>query len=387
MKDGFRVMDADRHVMEPEDLYDRYLEPEFKGKVYISPGRKQRIVDGRPVSDNTNAPSGGGMTLGEGYRACYPEAVAADFDAPSNLHDMDREGVDVAVLFPTVGLYIMWADFIAPRLSAGICRAYNNWLADYCSADRERLHGVMLIPLQDPELACEELRRASKDLGLVGIFWRPNVLCGRTMSSPDYFPVYELAQELGVTVCVHEGARTVLPQAGSDRFSEFTRHAVCHPFEQMLALGNFCGDGVLEKFPELKVAHLEAGCGWLPFWLDRLDEHWDRAGARVRTTAERPSWYFKRQCMISTEAGEEFVHDVVHHVGADYVVMATDYPHPDAIGKFPDHTVGDLSGNEDLSAEVRRKILWDNPARLYGIEDPHLTSRSAKGEEQRVVHA
>ncbi len=368
MKDGFRVIDADRHVMEPEDLFERYLEPEFKGRVQIGSGRRERLVDGRPVSDNVKAPSGGGMTLGQEYRATYSDAVAADFDAASNLRDMDREGVDVAVLFPTLGLYIMWADFIEPRLSAAICRAYNNWLAEYCSADRERLYGVMLLPLQDPRLACEELRRASRELGLVGIFWRPNVLCGRTLASPDYFPVYELAAELGVTVCIHEGARTVLPQAGSDRYSELTRHAACHPLEQMLAVGNFCADGVLERFPELKVAHLEAGCGWLPFWLDRLDEHWERASDRVRTTKELPSSYFKRQCMISTEAGEEFVHDVIRHVGEDYLVMATDYPHPDAIGKFPDLTVGALSGNDVLPADVRRKILWDNPARLYGIK-------------------
>jgi uncharacterized protein len=367
MKDGFRVLDADRHIMEPEDLYDRYLEPPFKGRVHISPGRRERLVDGRPVSDNVQAPSGGGMTLAQGYREAYPEAVAANFDAASNLHDMDREGVDVAVLFPTLGLYIMWADFIEPLLSAAICRAYNNWLADYCSRDKERLYGVMLLPLQDPKLACEELRRASRELGLVGIFWRPNVLCGRTLASPDYFPVYELASELGVTVCVHEGARTVLPQAGSDRYSEFTRHAACHPLEQMLAVGNFCGDGVLERFPELKVAHLESGCGWLPFWLDRLDEHWHRAGNRVRLTGELPSFYFKRQCMISTEAGEEFVSDVIHHVGDDYLIMATDYPHPDAIGKFPDLTVGALTADRSLSVAVKQKILWDNPARLYGI--------------------
>jgi len=368
MKDGFRVIDADRHVMEPEDLFERYLEPEFKGRVQIGSGRRERLVDGRPVSDNVKAPSGGGMTLGQEYRATYSDAVAADFDAASNLRDMDREGVDVAVLFPTLGLYIMWADFIEPRLSAAICRAYNNCLAEYCSADRERLYGVMLLPLQDPRLACEELRRASRELGLVGIFWRPNVLCGRTLASPDYFPVSELAAELGVTVCIHEGARTVLPQAGSDRYSELTRHAACHPLEQMLAVGNFCADGVLERFPELKVAHLEAGCGWLPFWLDRLDEHWERASDRVRTTKELPSSYFKRQCMISTEAGEEFVHDVIRHVGEDYLVMATDYPHPDAIGKFPDLTVGALSGNDVLPADVRRKILWDNPARLYGMK-------------------
>jgi predicted TIM-barrel fold metal-dependent hydrolase len=368
MRDGFQVIDADRHIMEPEDLYDRYLEPGFRGRVRIGPGRRERLVDGRPVSDNTKAPSGGGMTLGDAYRKAYPEAVAADFDAASNVRDMDREGVDVAVLFPTLGLYIMWADFIEPKLSAAICRAYNNWLSDYCAYDPARLKGVMLLPLQDPSLACEELQRAGRDLGLVGIFWRPNVLGGRTLASADYFPVYERASELGVTVCIHEGARTVLPQAGSDRYSELTRHAACHPFEQMLAVGNFCADGVLERFPELKVAHLEAGCGWLPFWLDRLDEHWERASDRVKTTRELPSFYFKRQCMISTEAGEEFIEDVVHHVGADYLVMATDYPHPDAIGKFPELTVGALSGNAAIPKEVKQKILWDNPARLYGIE-------------------
>lgn len=354
--------------MEPEDLFDRYLEPAFRGRVHIGSGRRDRLVDGRPVSDNTKMPSGGGMTLGEDYRQTYADAVASDFDGPSNLRDMDREGVDVAVLFPTLGLYIMWADFIEPALSAAICRAYNNWLADYCSADSERLKGVMLLPLQDPALACQELRRASDELGMVGIFWRPNMLRGRTLASADYDPVYELASQLGVTVCVHEGARTVLPQVGSEHYSEFTRHAACHPLEQMLAVAHFCADGVLERHPALKVAHLEAGCGWLPFWLDRLDEHWERASRREKLTPELPSTYFKRQCMISTEAGEEFVEDVVRHVGDDYLVMATDYPHPDAIGKFPELTVGALSGAADVPEATRRKILWDNPARLYGVK-------------------
>ncbi len=167
---------------------------------------------------------------------------------------MDREGIDVSVLFPTIGLYIMWRDDIDPELSAAICRAYNTWLADYCDHDRKRLHGVMLIPLQDPARAVEELKYAREKLGLVGIFWRPNKFCGRTLASPEYYPIYETAADLGVTICVHEGARTILPQAGSDRYSEFGRHIACHPLEQMLACLNFCADGVLEKFPKLKVA-------------------------------------------------------------------------------------------------------------------------------------
>ena len=375
MRDGFKVIDADRHVLEPSDLYARYLPEKFRGRVRIEgPNQTVRYVDGEPVSDSERRP--GRVTQDFGYifsssqrwRETFADALAARFDPASNLRDMDREGIDVSVLFPTLGLYIMWRDNIDPELSAAICRAYNSWLAEYCSYDKKRLHGVALIPLQDPARALTELRHAREKLGLVGIFWRPNKLCGRTLSSPDYFPIYEAASELGAVVCVHEGARTVLPQAGADRYSEFGRHVACHPLEQMLACLSLCADGVLEKFPRLKVAHLESGCGWVPFWLERMDEHWEHEShGSARTTKEKPSFYFKRQCWVSCEAGEELAPVVVEHVGADYLVVATDYPHSDAIGKFPELTVGALSANDKLSVETRRKILWDNPARLYGL--------------------
>ena len=375
MRDGFKVIDADRHVLEPSDLYARYLPEKFRGRVRIEgPNQTVRYVDGEPISDSERRP--GRVTQDFGYifsssqrwRETFADALAARFDPASNLRDMDREGIDVSVLFPTLGLYIMWRDNIDPELSAAICRAYNSWLAEYCSYDKKRLHGVALIPLQDPARALTELRHAREKLGLVGIFWRPNKLCGRTLSSPDYFPIYEAASELGAVVCVHEGARTVLPQAGADRYSEFGRHVACHPLEQMLACLNLCADGVLEKFPRLKVAHLESGCGWVPFWLERMDEHWEHEShGSARTTKEKPSFYFKRQCWVSCEAGEELAPVVVEHVGADYLVVATDYPHSDAIGKFPELTVGALSANDKLSVATRRKILWDNPARLYGL--------------------
>ena len=375
MRDGFKVIDSDRHVLEPSDLFDRYLPERFRGRVRIEgPNQTGRFVDGEPISDAHRRPGRKQEDFGfifagsRRWRETFSDALAAGFDPASNLHDMEREGIDLSVLFPTLGLYIMWRDNLDPDLSGAICRAYNSWLAEYCSHDTSRLRGVALIPLQDPARAVTELRHAKEKLGLVGIFWRPNKLCGRTLSSPDYFPIYEAASDLGVPLCIHEGARTVLPQAGSDRYSEFGRHVACHPLEQMLACLNFCADGVLEHFPRLKVAHLESGCGWLPFWLERMDEHWEHEShGSARTTKEKPSFYFKRQCWISCEAGEELVPCFVEHVGADYLTVATDYPHSDAIDKFPDRTVGALSANDKLSAEARRKILWDNPARLYGL--------------------
>jgi predicted TIM-barrel fold metal-dependent hydrolase len=375
MRDGFKVIDADRHVLEPSNLYARYLPERFRERVRVDgPNQTLRLVDGEPVSDSDRRPGRATEDFGyifagsQRWRETFADALAAKFDPASNLRDMDREGIDVSVLFPTLGLYIMWRDDIDPELSAAICRAYNTWLAEYCSYDKKRLYGVALLPLQDPARAVTELKHAREKLGLVGIFWRPNKFCGRTLSSPDYFRIYETASDLGVVVCVHEGARTVLPQAGADRYSEFGRHIACHPLEQMLACLNLCADGVLEKFPRLKVAHLESGCGWVPFWLERMDEHWEHEShGAAKITKEKPSYYFRRQCWASCEAGEELAPVFVEHVGADYLVVATDYPHSDAVGKFPDRTIGDLSASDKLSAATRRKILWDNPARLYGL--------------------
>ena len=376
MRDGFKVIDADRHVLEPSDLFANYLPAKFRDRVRIEgPNQSFRFVDGEAISDadklrpiKKQEDYGFTFAGSKSWRETFADALAAKFDAASNVRDMDREGVDVSVLFPTLGLYIMWRSNLDPQLRAAICRAYNSWLADYCSYDRKRLHGVALIPLQDPQRAVEELKYAKEKLGLVGIFWRPNKFCGRTLSSPDYFPVYEVAADLGVPLCIHEGARTVLEQAGSDRYSEFGRHIACHPLEQMLACLNFCADGVLEKFPKLKVAHLESGCGWVPFWLERMDEHWEHEGhGQTKITKEKPSTYFRRQCWASCEAGEELAPVFVEHVGEDYLTIATDYPHSDCIGKFPDRTVGDLTSNNHLSTDARRKILWDNPVRLYGL--------------------
>ena len=171
-------------MLEPTDLYDNYLPAKFRGRVKIEgPNQSRRSIDGQAISDADRMRPGAkqedyGFTFGASkrWRETFAEALASKFDAASNIRDMNREGVDISVLFPTLGLYIMWRDNLDPELSAAICRAYNTWLADYCSYDPKRLHGVCLIPLQDPARAVEELKFAKEKLGHVGIFWRPQAL-------------------------------------------------------------------------------------------------------------------------------------------------------------------------------------------------------------------
>jgi hypothetical protein len=216
MRDGFKVIDADRHVLEPSDLFANYLPAKFRDRVRIEgPNQFFRSVDGEPTSDADKLRSiknqedyGFTFAGSKSWRETFADALAAKFDAASNVRDMEREGVDVSVLFPTLGLYIMWRSNLDPELSAAICRAYNTWLADYCSYDQKRLYGVALIPLQDPQRAVVELKHAKEKLGLVGIFWRPNKLCGRTLASPDYF---QFMRSLRIRGCRSASTRGLAP--------------------------------------------------------------------------------------------------------------------------------------------------------------------------------
>src|SRR5262249_18721766 len=113
---------------------------------------------------------------------------------------------------------------------------------------------------------------------------------------------------------------------------------------------------------------MESGCGWLPFWLERMDEHWGHYHyGRARPTGEPPSAYFRRQCFISCDPGEGSVGFVAARVGEDHLVTATDYPHPDAVDRSPGRTVGECARTPGLSPAPKAKILWDNPARVDGI--------------------
>ena len=178
MRDGFKVIDADRHVLEPSKLFEKYLPEKFRSRVEIKgPNQSYRLVDGEKISDadklrDVTKQEDFGFTFGsyKHWRKTFAEALAAKFDPASNFRDMDKRGRRRRRVISTVGLYIMWRHNLDPELSAAICRAYNTWLSDYCSYDRKRLSGVALIPLQDPARAVEELKYAKEKLGLAGNF-------------------------------------------------------------------------------------------------------------------------------------------------------------------------------------------------------------------------
>ena len=370
MKNGLRAFDSDMHVYDPAFLYERYMNPKWgeripRGKRNGKHGRVEfQLGSGIKLRAITDVIDHGQKQVADRYDF----AVERDYDAVSQVQAMDKEGLDVAVLFRTSPLHC--DDSFEAEYANDLCSAWNSWIADFCKENPTRLKASALITLHDVDLAIEEVRRVVNQLGVTALSLCPEPVNGRRIHDRYYDPLWAEIEKLGVALCFHPPARPKQDQVANKFFghpnANIVAMALRNPVELILAVSSFCAGGVLEKFPDLRVAFLEGNCGWLPWLLYRLDERAELHGPLAdMPLSKKPSEYFLRQCLISVDPDEYLVSDVIKRIGDDNLVISTDYPHIDA--HFP-HALDEFLEIEDVSDMSRRKILWDNCARLYNLE-------------------
>jgi predicted TIM-barrel fold metal-dependent hydrolase len=364
----YPVIDADGHVLEPRAAWaglDESVRPRIETDAR---GLDHVIVGDHDVFVAKLGQMGTpGTDVSTGATEPFPleRARAGAFEPAARLVDMDAEGIDQAVLYPTIGLGF-WG-ITDPDAAVAVARAYNDWLASYCAVAPERLHGAAMVPFQSPTGAAHELRRAREELGFVAAFVRPNPCLGRSIVDDGYEPFWTAAEELGVAVGVHEGFQLAVPPLGSDRTPRnvLVLHAVSHTFEQMFACAQLIAEGVLDRHPGLRVAFLEAGGGWVPYWLGRLDHQVDSYAGYAPRMRLTPSEYFARQCWVSFEIDEATLAALAPFVGAERIIWGSDYPHADST--FPGALDELRATIAPLPADEQEQILSTNAARLYGL--------------------
>jgi predicted TIM-barrel fold metal-dependent hydrolase len=393
----YRVVDADGHVLEPPTgLWER-APAEFKDRMWRivrdDRGREWRHYDGTVIPAAALAFAGtAGMSREDQDRARrgqlrYTEVRPAAFDPVPRIADLDTDGIDQTVLYPTTLLGV--PGLTDHRFAAAVCRAYNEWLADYCRHAPRRLFGVAVVPQQDVDLAVAEIRHAH-DLGMVGVFLRPNPsVDGRKLDDPVYDPIWRACAERGLPIGLHPyllpdmpgacrdfglGRTAGAPElsvdakiAGGDFRNVFFTQAISNPVDMMVSLTYLVGGGVLERHPTLKVLFLEANGGWIVPWLERLDHHHEVFHADVPWLRMQPSGYFRRQCWISFDPDESTLAATANSplVGADRIIWASDYPHPDA--RFPGVTDELDAATRTLDEPQRARIFGLNAAELYDL--------------------
>jgi predicted TIM-barrel fold metal-dependent hydrolase len=353
------TIDADAHIIEGPAFAIQALS-RWPDKIKVgqaSDGTPFMAIEGR-VFPNKEGPGAG----------CPPQhglcTAAGDAYSPTGvIADADREGIDKMVLFPSMVLGV--SSFEDTAFAAMFARLYNQFAADFCQKGGGRLFASAVVPLQDVEASIAVLHEAV-DLGLVCVTLPPGVQ-EKNLDHPSLDRFYAAVAETGLPLGVHGAPGVHLPKIGVDRFTNYIQvHCISFPFDQMTAMTALISGGVFDRHPRLRVAFLEAGATWLPFFLDRLHEHWEKRGDWIENGWRRdPREYLDTgNIWVSCEPGETLLPAVVDALGSDFLLYASDYPHWDS--EFPE-SAKNLRERSDLDAEVKAKILGLNAQRLFGI--------------------
>ena len=360
------VYDADAHICEPPAVWERYADPAYRDLVV-----QCRTTDGHDqlwASGRTTGMSAAPACIPGAYadpNVTWDDIVPGSWDPAERLRVMDEEGLDAALMFPSV--YLLSGDIDDPAIAAANARAYNDWMADFTAVDPDRLYGMAVCPLQDVGEAVTEIERVA-GLGLTGITFRPERYNGLELFSDDMDRVWSAAESNDLTVGIHGSFGSRMPSFARTRYdNQFFVHMVCHPFEQMASVMEIVASGVLDRHPQLRVGFFESGLGWLPYWLERLDEHKETMGHLVPTLKREPTEIFSEQCFVTMEAAEGEAFAQLADMGlAHCVVWGSDYPHydctyPGALKEL-DATFDELGRRAD-----RDRIVYDNARRFMGL--------------------
>ena len=396
MASELSFIDADGHVLEhPSEMPD-FAPAAYRDRIWHietdEKGVDWMVMDKQRLPGNGLALAGtAGMSGEDRERALrgelrYSEVRPAAWNAPARLLDMDRDRIAKSVLYPTLLLGIQGhpdSDFADVQ-----CRAYNDWLSAHVQHGDDRLFGVAIVPQQDIERAAAEIRRAAKLPGIVGVLIRPNPTADwKPFSDPVYDPIWRAACDTRLPIGLHPFLDAQLPGAcqglrlnhlrtgaipipdreGIAIDNIFFTQALSNPFDMMASMAFLLAGGVCERFPELRLIFLEANGGWLVSWLERLDHHAEIFSWDVPDLKLLPSEYFKRQCWISFDPDESTLAFTARSplCGADRIIWASDYPHPDA--KFPGTTDELSEAIAELPHADQVRIAGANAAELYGI--------------------
>lgn len=375
----YALIDGDSHVGMPLDLWDKYLDEEFKNRPDRPRHENHEVMPGEEVAffrcgRYSFPPAGFKGYLPPSGR---PPGPIGGVDADTRVREfMNPEGMDRTLLMPSRNIAPAYLGDL--ELGNAMVEAYNNWLYDMCQEHPTRMFGYGVLNAADPVHAIKEMKRCVFELGCPGVYVNPNVI-GNTpdeyhmLSSEHYYPIYEAASELGVPVALHGFSDPYVE--GFDRnwpnqvplWSDINGF----PMQGMNCFLSLIAGGVCETFPDLKFGIFETGVGWVPLLLDRLHERMEKFAPMVADSAPKlklePKEYIQRQIWFGFEPEDAFVEDFIKWTDApNRLIFAADYPHLDY---EPGQTREYLEDRDTITDEHKKMALHDNSIEFFRWED------------------
>ena len=372
---GFRIISADDHVFEPPDLWTSRVEPKFRDRapqiIRMDDDDWWVVQDVRMTSMGAGTQTGMRLEAPERlHQTDIQENVRLGGYIPEDrIKDMDTDGVDVSVIYPTAG-FMLYHKVPESDLLTSLFAAYNDWIAEFCNSYPKRLKGLGLVSTDDVELGVGELERCAK-LGLAGALISSYPPEARAYNSPEYDPLWAAAQDLEMPLSLHTGANRVsasLEELGNGVTSTPATQTN-HDHWTRMSLAHMIFTGVFERYPKLQVGSIEIELSWAPHFLDRLDYTYQQRARRDIwyrfKEAMLPSQYFHRNVFLGFQEDSLGIRlrDII---GVDSLMWGSDYPHHESTWPYSHQVLEEILA--DCTEEEKAKIAGGNAARIYHLD-------------------
>ena len=371
---NYRVISSDSHVFEPPDLWTTRIDPKFKGRepqvIRTDDGADRWFTDGIKGSG-----AFGGSQAGMRFEApenlstlaTYEDVRPGGYIPEEHIKDMDTDGIDVGILYPSVGLQLYCTVPDSELLSASF-RAYNDWLAEFCAPFPDRLKGIAMVNLDDVQDGLSELKRGAK-MGLAGAMITIYPPEDQPYDSPIYEPFWAAAEDLDIPLSLHLTTNRPGPGQQYSNLDTVKVSFLCNTDHWVrISLADMIYSGVFERYPKLMAGSVEQELSWIPHFLDRLDYNYTQRA--IGDTSYRykgdalPSDYFHSNVFLGFQEDALGIRDR-DIIGVDQLMWGSDYPHDESTFPRSREIIDEILA--DCTEQEKAKIVGGNAARVYRL--------------------
>jgi predicted TIM-barrel fold metal-dependent hydrolase len=373
MSDRVRIISADSHVTIPNELVYEQMPKKLRAKAAEAEAAfMAMMLAAKPQKANQAKIKEGRLPTGfpnMGKGAPWPAAGrAGESNAAERLKDMDIDGVEAEILYVGSGGASFAALSTKERIEAN--RAVNSAAIEWASLDPKRLMPVYALPVNDIAGCVKEVERVVAEHGKAVQL----PLIPRESGAPPYWdtsydPLWEILSHTGVPISMHVGANrylmTDILQEDPTPFKGIMQSLP--PMFMAECVADWCITGVLDRWPDLKIVLVEAGIGWIPYYLERLDTMVDNHGWNTfadNPIKEKPSHYWHKNMAATFEQDLAGIR-LLDLIGIDNLMWATDYPHPDSTWPRSQEVLKEHF--KDLPADDVERIASGNVSRIYKL--------------------
>ena len=374
---GYRIISADDHIVEPQDLWTTRLDSKFRDqapRIIREEGSDWWYCEGRKLIGMaiTGAQTGKRFDSPESmsFDDVYENVRLGGYIPEEHVKDMDTDGVDVSLLYPTVSLVLFRVEDTG--LVNAMFRAYNDLLIEYCAASPKRLKGIAILNVDDVEVGINEMKRCAK-LGCIGALIPVYPREGERYDSPRYDPLWASAQDLDMPISLHSATNRAGSGEGYQegfQSSENDRRAIICNMDHFVrvSLTRMIFAGLFERYPKLQVGAIEHELAWAPHFLERIDYSYTQRAAGATGYRFKndmiPSDFFHRNVFLGFQEDRLGIR-LRDLIGVDSLQWGSDYPHQEST--FPRSREILEEVLSDCTEEEKAKIAGGNAARVYRI--------------------